>query len=71
MEFPGALCRTVHGAWQFCKFNGVSREAELIQLECIVKGVRDGSELREDRTRLLVQEIQKTAEKQKSFIAPK
>jgi hypothetical protein len=39
--------------------------------ECIVKGVRDGSEVREDRTRLLVQEIEKMAEKQKSFIAPK
>ena len=36
-----------------------------------VKGVRDGSEVREDRTRWLVQEIGKTTEKQKSFIAPK
>ena len=39
--------------------------------ECMVKGVRDGSEVREDRTRCLVQEIGKTTEKQKSFIAPK
>jgi len=39
--------------------------------ECMVKGVRDGSEVREDRTRWLVQEIEKTTEKQKSFIAPK
>ena len=23
-----------YGAWQFCKFNGVFREAELIHLEC-------------------------------------
>ena len=22
-EFPEALCKTVHCAWQFCKFNGV------------------------------------------------
>ena len=33
-EFPGALCKTVHGNWQFCKFNGVFREAELIHLKC-------------------------------------
>ena len=32
-EFLEALCKTVHGAWQFCKFNGVFRETELIQLE--------------------------------------
>ena len=37
----------------------------------MVKGVRDGSEVREDRTRWLVQEIEKTTEKQKNFIAPK
>ena len=33
-EYPGALCKRVHGAWPFCKLNGVFREAELIQLEC-------------------------------------
>ncbi len=37
----------------------------------MVKGVRDGSEVREDRTRWLVQEIEKETDKQKSFIAPK
>jgi hypothetical protein len=32
--FEEALYKTVHGDWQFCKINGVFREAELIHLEC-------------------------------------
>ena len=39
--------------------------------ECMVKGVRDGSEVREDRTRWLVQGIDKRTEKQKCFNPPK